>query len=105
MLLEKNMDNDFDANIKELSYIVAKVQDSKLIEAFLRSLLTPAEVNDIATRWALVKELNKKTAQRIIAKKLGISLCKITRGSRELKKPDAAFKKMLNILYNSSKEF
>ncbi|MDR2807603.1 MAG: trp operon repressor [Spirochaetaceae bacterium] len=92
---------DVDNNIKELADTLAGVQDGKLIEAFLRSLLTPAEVADIATRWALVKELNKKTPQRVIAKKLGISLCKITRGSRELKAPDSAFRKMLDILYSS----
>ena len=28
---------------------------------------------------------------------LGVSLCKITRGSRELKKTDSAFKSMLNL--------
>jgi TrpR family trp operon transcriptional repressor len=69
--------------------------DAQLIKDFLHCLLTPAEIADIAARWALVKELKHRTPQREIAKDLGISLCKITRGSRELKKPDSAFKRML----------
>jgi TrpR family trp operon transcriptional repressor len=32
-------------------------------------------------------------SQRGIAKDLGISLCKITRGFRELKKPNSAFRR------------
>ncbi len=46
----------------------------------------------MAKRWALVKELSHGTAQRRIAEDLGLSLCKITRGSRELKKEGSAFK-------------
>jgi TrpR family trp operon transcriptional repressor len=85
-------------NLDELARTLAKTGDSALIESFLRCLLTPAETADIAARWALVKALDHKTPQREIAKNLGISLCKITRGSRELKKPDSAFQRILRIL-------
>jgi TrpR family trp operon transcriptional repressor len=85
-------------NLSELAAALAKTGDSALIESFLRCLLTPAETADIAARWALVKALDNKTPQREIAKNLGISLCKITRGSRELKKPDSAFQQILGIL-------
>jgi TrpR family trp operon transcriptional repressor len=85
-------------NLAELSGTLAKIGDSFLIESFMRCLLTPAETADIAARWALVKELDKKIPQREIARDLGISLCKITRGSRELKKPGSAFRKALEIL-------
>ena len=81
-------------NLHELSNVLAKTGDSRLIEDFLRCLLTPAETADIAARWALVKALRQKIPQREIAKELGISLCKITRGSRELKKPDSAFQRI-----------
>jgi len=37
-------------------------------------------------------------AQRKIAEELGLSLCKITRGSRELKKEGSAFKALLERL-------
>jgi TrpR family trp operon transcriptional repressor len=85
-------------NLSELAITLAKTGDSGLIKDFLRCLLTPAETADIAARWALVKALDQKIPQREIAKTLGISLCKITRGSRELKKPDSAFQKMLKLL-------
>jgi TrpR family trp operon transcriptional repressor len=85
-------------NLGELAATLAKTGDSALVESFLRCLLTPAEIADIASRWALVKALDDKIPQREIAKNLGISLCKITRGSRELKKPDSAFQRMLAVL-------
>ena len=69
--------------------------DAALIEEFLYSLLTPAEADEMAKRWALVKELAHGTPQRRIAEDLGLSLCKITRGSRELKKEGSAFRILL----------
>lgn len=72
--------------------------DAALIEEFLYSLLTPAEADEMAKRWALVKELSKGMAQRKIAEELGLSLCKITRGSRELKKQGSAFRMLLERL-------
>ena len=82
-------------NLLELAGALAETSDAILIKDFLRCLLTPAETADIATRWALVKALEKKISQREIARTLGISLCKITRGSREMKNPNQAFQKML----------
>jgi TrpR family trp operon transcriptional repressor len=82
-------------NLTELAGALAGTDDPGLIRDFLYCLLTPAETADIAARWALVKELKRRTPQREIAKDLGISLCKITRGSRELKKPGSAFQRML----------
>ena len=84
-----------DKNLSELAAALAATNDIILIKAFLRRLLTPRETADIAARWALVKALEQKIPQRKIAKTLGISLCKITRGSREMKNPDQAFQRML----------
>ena len=83
-------------NLAELSQALSRVSDSRLIDDFLRCLLTPPEIADIAGRWALVKELRKKKTQREIARDLGVSLCKITRGSRELKKADSAFARIFS---------
>ena len=79
----------------EMASALAATKDTLLIRNFLRCLLTPAEISDIASRWALVKALEQKIPQREISRKLGLSLCKITRGSREMKNPDQAFQKML----------
>ena len=81
-------------NLGELAATLAGTGDSGFIEDILRCLLTPAETADIAARWALVKALKQKIPQRDIARDLGISLCKITRGSRELKKPGSAFQRI-----------
>jgi TrpR family trp operon transcriptional repressor len=81
--------------LNDLAQTFANINDPELITSFLRSLLTPPEIADIAARWALVKALHDKVPQREIAKRFGLSLCKITRGSRELKKPDSTFIKIL----------
>ena len=91
----KKNDPAVDENISELAAALAKTKDPTLIKAFLGRLLTPSEAADIASRWALVKALEQKIPQREIAKTLGLSLCKITRGSKEMKNPDQAFQKML----------
>ncbi|MDR1971163.1 MAG: trp operon repressor [Treponema sp.] len=85
-----------ETNLSELAGALASTGDPALIGDFLRCLLTPAETADIAARWALVKSLDARVPQREIARNLGISLCKITRGSRELKKPGSAFRRMLS---------
>jgi TrpR family trp operon transcriptional repressor len=90
-------DPQVDENMRELALTLANIKDSAFIEDFFRCLLTPAEIADIAARWALVKALDKHTPQREIARELGLSLCKITRGSRELKKPNSAFRRILNL--------
>jgi TrpR family trp operon transcriptional repressor len=91
-----NLDNA--GNLDELSVVFARTMDERQIAAYFRALLTPREIAAIATRWTLVKALRGKKSQREIAKKLGVSLCNITRGSRELKKEDSAFLKMLAVL-------
>jgi TrpR family trp operon transcriptional repressor len=90
-------------NLQELCTALAAAKDPQFIEDFLRSLLTPAEVADVAARWALVKALEQKVPQRVIAKNYHLSLCKITRGSKELKKPDAPFRTMLALSLRRAK--
>lgn len=84
-------------NISEIAALLHNAEP-QLIEDFFYSLFTPAEADEMAKRWALVKELAAGTPQRRISEELGLSLCKITRGSRELKKEGAAFRKLLDRL-------
>ena len=86
--------------IGELCHLLAKTSDEKLLFDFFSCLFTKPELKDMANRWLLVKEIDKGTTQREIAKKFSMSLCKITRGSREMQKPDSAFRKMLEISKN-----
>ncbi len=83
--------------LTELSRLLARTDDPRLVEAVLSALLTPSEAYDLSARWELVKRLEEGETQRQIAKELHLSLCKITRGSRELKKPDSALKKLLKL--------
>ena len=91
----KKDDPAVEENLTELVSALAETKDPVLIKDFLRALLTPSETADIAARWALVKALENKIPQREIARTLGLSLCKITRGSKEMKNPNQAFIKML----------
>jgi TrpR family transcriptional regulator, trp operon repressor len=86
-----------DVAFTELSTILSSIKESALMEEFMREILTPAEVTEIARRWRLVKLLHEGHPQREIAARLHLSLCKITRGSKELKRPGSAFKRMLEM--------
>jgi TrpR family trp operon transcriptional repressor len=85
----------------ELCAALARSDDPALIADFLACLLTPTELAEVSSRWALVREIDAGTTQREIARKMGLSLCKITRGSRELKKEDSPFKRMIDIYRES----
>lgn len=85
------------SGIPEIAFVLARVRDPKLVENFLASILTPREIREIARRWELVKLLDKGVSQRTVARRLAMSLCKITRGSRELKKRNSAFKRVIRM--------
>lgn len=71
--------------INEISEIVAKLETSVEVEQFLNEVLTESEIETLSKRWRILKLLKDGVSQREIAKDLGVSLCKITRGSRLLK--------------------
>jgi len=83
--------------LDEMVKTLAKVRDEKLIKDFLVCLLTQSELEEIGKRWALVRLLDEGHSQRKIAEELHLSLCKITRGSRELKKPNSAFRAFIDL--------
>ncbi len=89
--------------IDELCGLIAESGDKEFLAEFFKCLFTPPELKDIANRWLLVKEIDKGTTQRDIAKNFGMSLCKITRGSKELAKENSAFRKMLDISKKKNK--
>jgi len=68
-----------------MAAVLAGLKNEASRRAFLDALLTPSERARIALRWRLVCLLASGLPQREIAGRLGISLCKITRGSKELK--------------------
>lgn len=83
-------------NIDEIAEFLNESQNSQEVRNFLHAILTPAEIQSLAARWEIVKLLDQGMTQRKIAKKLHVSLCKITRGSKELKKDNSIIKKALH---------
>lgn len=83
------------ANDNEFFKVLSSISDEETMAKFLREMLTEKEFRDLSLRWRLLKLIEQKMPQREIASKLGISLCKITRGSRLLKDSESVTFKIL----------
>lgn len=82
-------------DLNEMAGYIAEMTETETVENFLDEILTPAEKNALALRWQLMKKLKQGVPQRQIASELGISLCKITRGSKILKNENSITNKLL----------
>lgn len=98
------LDSKLHVSLDEVCQLLSKNNDPAFIRDFFECLFTKAELDEFAKRWVLVRELDQGVTQREIARKYGMSLCKITRGSKELKKEDSAFRRMLDIYKKSVEE-
>lgn len=87
-----------ETNITQIARYLADTKDVQKIRFFLEELFTPAEIKDISARWQIIKLLQQGLPQRKIAAELHVSLCKITRGSRELKKRNSALKEAVTAM-------
>lgn len=85
------------SNIREIATVLAQSNDTDLIYNFLQSILTSNESEEVGKRWALVQLLDSGMSQRAVSAELGLSLCKITRGSKELQKEGSAFKQFIKL--------
>ncbi|RMH65494.1 MAG: transcriptional regulator [Calditrichaeota bacterium] len=84
---------------KNLDFIyrqMARLNNPAEIGKLFEALFTPAELEDLAARWEILKRLHRGDTQRKIAGELHLGLCKITRGSKELKKEGSVVKEILN---------
>ena len=79
----------------ELIQVLINIKDPKIMEFFLKDLLTPGEIEDISERLQIVRMLLEGIPQRKIAKELKVSIAKVTRGSRELQYGNKGFKTVL----------
>lgn len=76
--------------------ILAEEQDPKKLEVLSMLLFTAEERESLASRIRIIEELLKgKMTQREIAKKYGVSIAKITRGSNALKEVSEEMKDFL----------
>ncbi len=69
---------------KKLVEVLCRITEPKIMKRFISEIFTPAEIDDFVLRWRLMEMLQNGVPQRDIATELGISLCKITRGSKVL---------------------
>lgn len=87
---------------EELIEIFSEISDKDQMQKLLEEILTEKERKDLALRWQLMKELHSGTTQRKIASDLRISLCKITRGSKILKKSESIVRQLLEERFGKS---
>ena len=84
----------------DLIDIFTSVDDRDEMLALFEDLFTDAEKNDFILRFLLMDDLYRGKSQRDIANARHISLCKITRGSRMLKKKHGFMKRLMSSRYD-----
>lgn len=82
-------------DVLKLAEVFAGINDPHTMADFFAEIFTPAEIDDLVLRWRLMELLHENMSQREIASELGISLCKITRGSRVLRSGDSVARRIL----------
>jgi Trp operon repressor len=82
---------------KELLVMLEQSRNAAEWDALLQDLLTPKERDSLAERWQIIKLLALGIPQREIADRLGVSISKITRGSRVLQEGRGGFAKALKM--------
>lgn len=87
-------------SLEDLQEIFSKTTDKEKMKQLFDELFTTREQKDFALRWTLMNDLYQGLPQREIAANHKISLCKITRGSKILKKEDSFCKKILSDRYD-----
>lgn len=85
---------------KDLVEQMCAITDADEMNSFFDDMLTEKEIIDIADRYLLMVDLIKGKSQRDIAQDRKMSLCKITRGSKMLKKKDGYMHRYLNDKYD-----
>ena len=83
------------SGIDEVIEVFRQIDDYGMMRSFFEEIFTLAERRDLGLRWELMKMLKEEVPQREIASRLGISLCKITRGAKIIKNPDSVTNKIM----------
>ena len=85
---------------EDLLNIVLSIKDKEELKSFIDDMFTEKEVEDVVQRYLLMDDLYKGKSQRDIARARSMSLCKITRGSKMLKKKDGFMRKYFRDKYD-----
>lgn len=70
--------------------VVLSLKTKKDVRGFLDGILTPKEREELALRLQIIRLLKKNVPQHEIAKRLGVGIATVTRGSKELSKGNFA---------------
>ena len=81
---------------RELATAFTMIETPEEMEQTFIDFLTVSEQRDLYSRWLIFKMLEQGLTQREISRELGVSLCKITRGSRFLKSPRTIVHRLLD---------
>jgi len=85
-------------SLTDLAAVLAKLDDPESIERFLQDLLTPAEIQALTERWAIVRMLAAGMTQREVALALDVSVTTVTRGNRQLQHGAGGFTHAITLL-------
>ena len=88
------------AAYEDIISVFSSTTDPGEMKALFDDMFTESEKKDFVTRWLLMDDIYKGKPQREIAAKRGLSLCKITRGSKMLKKEDGFMRHLLSSRYD-----
>ena len=73
-----------------LLHALCAIQDPAEMRRVLSDLLTRSEAAALQKRWAILCLLREGVSQREIARRIGGSLCNVTRGARLMRNPACA---------------
>lgn len=79
----------------DIACFLSGMKDQDEIVNFMVEILTQSELETLSKRWRILNMLVQGETQRNIAKKLNVSLCKVTRGSKILKNKKSIISKYL----------
>ena len=77
---------------------LCSITDPAEMRLVLNDLLTRSEYAALKKRWVILNLLRDKIPQREIARRIGGSLCNVTRGARLMRNPKSASAALLNRL-------
>ncbi len=75
----------------DLLQVLTSLGEPDEMALLLQDLLTPAETEALAERWAIVKQLASGQSQRAVRDAVGVSITTVSRGSRQLKYGSGGF--------------
>ena len=85
---------------EDLLNIVLSIKAKEELKSLIDDMFTEKEVEDVVQRYLLMDDLYRGKSQRDIARDRSMSLCKITRGSKMLKKKEGFMRKFFSNKYD-----